>query len=112
MAIDGEEALAALQQDPLPDVILMDCHMPRLDGWETTRQIRGWAKESDPLRRRAASIPIIALTAAALPEERNRCLEAGMNDFLAKPIKLAEIRRALAPLARPYRAAPAAAGRV
>jgi signal transduction histidine kinase/CheY-like chemotaxis protein len=97
IAIDGEEALAALQSAPLPDVILMDCHMPKLDGWETTRRIRGWSGDEHPNRQRAATLPIIALTAAALPEERKRCLDAGMNDFLAKPIKLAELHRALLP---------------
>jgi signal transduction histidine kinase/FixJ family two-component response regulator len=91
IAPDGEFALAALQQGRLPDVILMDCHMPRLDGWETTRRIRGWAGEADSARRLAAGVPVIALTAAALPEERLRCLEAGMNEFLAKPVKLADL---------------------
>ncbi len=94
-AIDGEEALAALEQDPLPDVVLMDCHMPRLDGWETTRRIRGWASNADPRRQRAAVLPIVALTAAALPEERARCLDAGMDGFLAKPLKLAELEQLL-----------------
>jgi signal transduction histidine kinase/CheY-like chemotaxis protein len=100
MANDGEETLASLQRGPLPDVILMDCHMPRLDGWETTRQIRRWSTASDPLRHQAAALPVIALTAAALPEERKRCLEAGMNDFLTKPAKLAELERVLRPYSR------------
>jgi two-component system, sensor histidine kinase len=94
-AVDGEVALEALRHAPLPDVILMDCHMPRLDGWKTTRHIRNWASDADPHFRKAALIPIIALTAAALPDERARCLDAGMNDFLAKPVKLAEIERVL-----------------
>jgi len=103
-AFDGEAALAALQEAPLPDVVLMDCHMPKLDGWETTRRIRGWANDALPLRQQAAKLPVIALTAAALPEERARCLAAGMNDFLSKPVKLAELHRALRPYA-PRRAA-------
>lgn len=94
-AVDGEAALMALQVDPLPDVILMDCHMPRLDGWKTTRCIREWAQKPDERSRKAATIPIVALTAAALPNERARCLEAGMNDFLAKPVKLAELEQVL-----------------
>ena len=98
-AADGEEALAALEVAPaLPDIVFMDCHMPNLDGWETTRRIR--AAADDPAaseRQRAASrLPIVALTAAVMPEERARCLEAGMNDFLAKPVKLADLQRALA----------------
>ncbi len=94
-AFDGAEALVALQQAPLPDLILMDCHMPNLDGWETTRVIRSWSSDALPLRHLASQLPIVALTAAALPEERARCLAAGMNDFLSKPAKLAELHRAL-----------------
>jgi CheY-like chemotaxis protein len=76
--------------------------MPNLDGWEATRRIRGWSADpgaSSELRR-AATLPIVALTAAALPEERLRCLDAGMNDFLTKPAKLADLQRALKPFAR------------
>lgn len=102
MTNDGEEALASLCKEPLPDVVLMDCHMPNLDGWEATRKIR--AARNDPeasdLRRQVAELPIVALTAAALPEERARCLEAGMNDFLTKPVKLADLQRALQPFVR------------
>jgi CheY-like chemotaxis protein len=94
-AVDGEDALAVLAKDPLPDVILMDCHMPRLDGWKATRQIRAWASADSARAQRAAAIPVVALTAAAMPEERARCVEAGMNDFLPKPVKLSEIERVL-----------------
>jgi CheY-like chemotaxis protein len=103
--VDGEEALTAMQQDPLPDVILMDCHMPRLDGWETARRLRAGLGSNDAHRRNAAAIPIVALTAAALPEERSRCIDAGMDDFLAKPVKLAELERVLRRFA-PNHAAP------
>jgi len=95
IVINGEEALLALQQEPLPDVVLMDCHMPKLDGWETTRRIRSWADDAQETRRKAAALPIIALTAAAMAEERERCLQAGMNDFVAKPAKLADLHRVL-----------------
>ncbi len=100
---DGEDALASLQNDALPDVILMDCQMPNLDGWEATLRIRGWAGEpsASDRQRRASTCPIIALTAAALPEERNRCQEVGMNAFLAKPLKLEQLQQALEPYARP-----------
>jgi len=97
MAHDGAQALAALASAPVPDVILMDCHMPNLDGWEATRRLRGWIGDADPIRRQVAACPIVALTAAALPEERQRCLDAGMNEFLSKPVKLAELRGVLAP---------------
>jgi two-component system, sensor histidine kinase len=97
MAVDGAAALLALEQEPLPSAILMDCHMPNLDGWETTRRIRSWATSPVPLQQKAAAIPVIALTAAAYPEERARCHEAGMNNFLAKPVKLAELQAVLLP---------------
>jgi len=99
IAADGEEALAMLDQGPLPDVILMDCHMPRLDGWETTRRLRSWSRDPSPHRRKAAPLPVIALTAAAMSEERSRCIDAGMNDFVAKPVKLQELQLALARIA-------------
>ena len=95
MTCDGEEALEALTKGPAPDVILMDCHMPNLDGWEATRRLRSWAGDADEARRRAAALPVIALTAAALPEERQRCLDAGMNEFIAKPVRLADLERVL-----------------
>ncbi len=101
LAGDGEVALTALQQEPLPEVILMDCHMPNLDGWETSRRIRGWVDETDPIRKRVSALPIIALTAAALPEERAKCQEAGMDRFLSKPVKLGELQRMLLPFVRP-----------
>jgi Signal transduction histidine kinase len=96
LAADGALALDALRQPPLPDVVLMDCHMPNLDGWETTARIRAWASSPDAQRRAAAALPIIALTAAALHEERTRCLASGMDGFLSKPLKLAELHRTLA----------------
>jgi len=100
VAGDGEKALAALVAGPLPDAILMDCHMPVLDGWETTRRIRGWSGDADPLRRRASAVPVVALTAAAMPDEQRRCLAAGMNQFLAKPVTLANLHRALVGIRR------------
>ena len=71
--------------------------MTPIDGWETTRRIRSWATDSDEQMRKASALPIIALTAAALPQERLKCLEAGMNDFISKPVKLAELHRGLHP---------------
>jgi signal transduction histidine kinase len=97
---DGEAVLAALEQEPLPDVILMDCHMPRLDGWTASQRIRTWAQSSVERQRRASTLPIVALTAAALPEERARCIAAGMDGFLAKPVKLAELEQVLRPFVR------------
>ncbi|HYD84621.1 MAG TPA: response regulator, partial [Opitutus sp.] len=105
MVTNGEEALAALDSDAPPDVILMDCHMPKLDGWATTERLRRWSADPLPARRAAAALPIVALTAAALPEERTRCLAAGMNDFIAKPVKLAELQASLARFTRGSRVA-------
>jgi signal transduction histidine kinase/AmiR/NasT family two-component response regulator len=106
MAVDGEAALAALQQEPLPDAILMDCHMPNLDGWAATHRIREWVTSENPVLRRAAAIPVIALTASAYPEERTRCHQAGMNDFIAKPLKLAELQKVLLPSVRTVESSP------
>jgi PAS domain S-box-containing protein len=84
VATNGAEALAALARTRY-DLVLMDCHMPELDGFETTRTIR--ATEGIGGRR----LPIIALTADAMPGDRERCLAAGMDDYLPKPLKLADL---------------------
>jgi signal transduction histidine kinase len=99
-ADDGQTALELLTHEPLPDVVLMDCHMPRLDGWNATRRLRAWDLSDDATERKAATLPVIALTAAALPEERANCLNAGMDEFLAKPVKLAELEKVLRPFSR------------
>lgn len=97
---DGIQALDVLQNHPLPDVILMDCHMPQMDGWEATRQLRSWGRNADATTRTrlASQLPVVALTAATLPEERERCRIAGMSFFLSKPVKLPELRNRLAHL--------------
>jgi two-component system, sensor histidine kinase and response regulator len=85
---DGREALEALksaQGDEAFHLVLMDVQMPRMDGLEATRAIR----ESE--RRAAAHIPIIALTAHAMKGDRDKCLAAGADDYLAKPIHAAEL---------------------
>jgi PAS domain S-box-containing protein len=80
LAGDGYEALAALRERPY-DLVLMDCQMPEMDGFEATRQLRDAASGV-----RNTSIPVIALTANAMQGDRERCIEAGMNDYLSKPI--------------------------
>ena len=87
---NGVEAIeAATTRDY--DVILMDCNMPELDGWEATRRLRAWEAEHRPRRR----VPIIALTANALQGDRERCIAAGMDDFLAKPFKREQLLEVL-----------------
>ncbi len=82
LAGNGIEALAALQQSAF-DLVLMDCQMPEMDGFEATRRIRG-AEASTRL-------PIIALTANSMKGDRERCLQAGMDDYLAKPIRMTDL---------------------
>jgi signal transduction histidine kinase/CheY-like chemotaxis protein len=90
-AVDnGQEALDALETRPY-DVVLMDCHMPVLDGYESARAIR--QRESTSIYSR--HIPIIALTASAMPGDRERCLEAGMDDYITKPINPDVLREVL-----------------
>ena len=82
----GEAALAALPEQAF-DLVLMDCQMPGIDGFETTRRWR--QREAVDGRRR---LPIIAVTANAAPEDRARCLAAGMDDYLTKPFELAALQ--------------------
>lgn len=88
VASDGRQALEILRAEPI-DLVLMDCQMPELDGYETTREIRSW-------NGRFSELPVIALTASAMEEDRQRCFAAGMNDFLSKPLILANLEAALA----------------
>jgi CheY-like chemotaxis protein len=85
---NGEEALERLREADY-DLVLMDCEMPGMDGYETTRRIRA----GDCGRNR--EVPIVALTADAMPEVRGDCLAAGMNDYLAKPVWPAELAATL-----------------
>lgn len=91
IANNGIEAIAMAGQTRY-DAILMDCQMPEMDGFEATRQIR--AMETETLSG-ASRAPIIALTANAMAGDRERCLAAGMDDYLAKPIKIEQLRSTL-----------------
>jgi CheY-like chemotaxis protein/HPt (histidine-containing phosphotransfer) domain-containing protein len=92
---DGEEVLNSLQSSAY-DVILMDCRMPLLDGFETTRRIRQFEQALQPPLNSKAPIYIIALTANAMAGDREKCLAAGMNDYLTKPVRLMSLKAALA----------------
>ena len=86
---DGELALERLARERF-DAVLLDCQMPGLDGYEVTRRIRaGQVPGLNP------HVPIIALTASAMPEDRRKCIEAGMDDYVPKPLRPAEVSAAL-----------------
>ncbi|MFK3823923.1 response regulator [Pseudomonas yamanorum] len=86
VAAHGGEALKLLEEQSF-DMVLMDCNMPVMDGYEASRQIRRSGRWPD--------LPIVALTANAMSEERERCRAAGMNDYLAKPFRREELKALL-----------------
>ena len=87
IASDGVEALDALMARRY-DAVMMDCQMPNLDGYEATAELR--RREHPGLH-----TPVIAMTAHAMDAERQRCLDAGMDDYISKPIRTAELKDAL-----------------
>ena len=87
---DGREALDAWMQGQY-DIVLTDCHMPEMDGFALTEAIRRFEAQ-----RQLPPVPIVAITANALSGEAERCLQMGFNGFLTKPVKLADLREALA----------------
>lgn len=82
VASNGKEALALIHSLNY-DIVFMDCHMPEMDGYQATCEIRAKEQKSGSMKR----IPIIAITADAMKENEQRCLDAGMDDFLTKPLK-------------------------
>lgn len=88
-AENGLKALTMLENNSY-DIVLMDCQMPELDGYEATRRIRHNGTVLD------ADIPVIALTAHAMREDEQKCLDAGMNDYLSKPIDPYQLNKTLA----------------
>lgn len=87
LACTGVQAVAACERT-LYDLVLMDCHMPELDGYQATAAIRRLAS-------RASAIPIVAMTASAMDGDRERCLHAGMDDYLCKPLSVQDLSKLL-----------------
>jgi two-component system, sensor histidine kinase and response regulator len=101
LAADGHAAVAEAQRERV-DAILMDCQMPGQDGYAATAAIR-----ADEQRRGVEATPIFALTANVLARDRERCLAAGMNGFLAKPFRSEQLAELLEPIAAARLSAPA-----
>jgi signal transduction histidine kinase/DNA-binding response OmpR family regulator/HPt (histidine-containing phosphotransfer) domain-containing protein len=90
LAENGRQALTALRSNQRYDLVLMDCQMPVMDGFEATRRIRqGEAGESN------RNLPVFALTANAMAKDRENCQEAGMTDYLAKPVQPEDVENLL-----------------
>jgi signal transduction histidine kinase/ActR/RegA family two-component response regulator len=98
LADRGEHALGLIDREPI-DLVLMDCHMPGMDGYAATRALRE-LERADPDRPR---LRVIALTASAMAEDRRRCADAGMDSFLSKPFTRVDLARALAAQTAPKR---------
>lgn len=91
VAANGEEVLLLLKKVPY-DLIFMDCQMPILDGYETTREIRLWQESFFANRRRPV---VVAMTANAMKEDQQKCLNAGMDDYLSKPVSKEQLAAAI-----------------
>ncbi len=91
IAVNGQEAVRKIQHGKF-DVVLMDCEMPVMDGYAATRAIRAWEAQAGSS---STHVPILALTAHALAEDRRRCLEVGMDDYLTKPFSMEKLRERL-----------------
>ena len=89
-AKDGIEAVSKAGNNEF-DVVLMDCHMPRMDGLQATRTIRAMGPKGKAL-------PVVALTASVMEEDKERCKRVGMDDFLSKPLVRSELERVLGEL--------------
>jgi CheY-like chemotaxis protein len=106
---NGLEVLAALEKKTY-DIILMDCQMPEMDGYQATREVR----RREQARGASSRLPVIAMTANAMGGDRERCLSAGMDDYISKPVRIEVLEevmgRWLVRVDEPAAALPAAAG--
>jgi two-component system, sensor histidine kinase and response regulator len=91
LATNGREAFATATSSELFDLVLMDVQMPEMDGFEATRQIREFERSAGRPR-----LPIVAMTAHAMKGDRDRCFEAGMDAYISKPVRTAELSRTIA----------------
>jgi CheY-like chemotaxis protein len=82
-ALNGREGIEKLKGDPDVDVVLVDIMMPEMDGYETMRAIRSHDEYRD--------LPLIAVTAKAMKGDREKCLDAGANDYIAKPVEIDQL---------------------
>jgi PAS domain S-box-containing protein len=96
MAEHGQAAVDTILAGRVPDLVLMDIQMPVMDGYTATTHIREWERELGH-----PHLPIVALTADAFAEDRQHCLNAGMDDYIAKPVALDALRQVLERLLRP-----------
>lgn len=88
VVVNGQEAVAALREESVYDLVFMDCQMPEMDGYAATAEIRKYEGAT-------RHVPIVALTANAMREDRDKCLKAGMDDFLPKPITFNSLKASL-----------------
>jgi len=94
VAANGREVLSALDKQPY-DLIFMDVLMPEMDGLEATRAIRERQKQTGQFPNYKPPLIIVAMTASAMAGDREKCIDAGMDDYLAKPVRLEDVRRIL-----------------
>jgi PAS domain S-box-containing protein len=91
LAEDGRQCVELIEGGERPDLVLMDCQMPVMDGYAATERLRQWESEMPS----GGPLPIVALTAEAFEEDRRRCLAVGMDDFLAKPVMVDDLKAML-----------------